>query len=85
VTVSTGVGGGLVVDGHLQLGTSGLAGHLGHMMLGPSGPACGCGRRRCGHGSREGLCNLAAALDADGITSGGGMGLAEGFRASSAR
>lgn len=47
VTVSTGVGGGLVVDGELQVGASGLSGHLGHMVFDPSGPACGCGRRGC--------------------------------------
>lgn len=47
VTVSTGVGGGLVVDGRLQVGASGLAGHVGHMVSDPRGPVCGCGRRGC--------------------------------------
>jgi N-acylmannosamine kinase len=47
VTVSTGVGGGLVVDGRLQVGAEGFAGHLGHMVVDPLGPACGCGRRGC--------------------------------------
>jgi N-acylmannosamine kinase len=47
LTVSTGVGGGLVVDGRLLAGPRGLAGHLGHMVLRPDGPACGCGRRGC--------------------------------------
>jgi len=46
VTVSTGVGGGLVLDGRLQQGAHGLAGHIGHMRI-AEGPRCGCGRRGC--------------------------------------
>jgi N-acylmannosamine kinase len=44
VTVSTGVGGGLVLDGVLRRG---LAGHVGHVVAWPDGPPCGCGRRGC--------------------------------------
>lgn len=47
VTVSTGIGGGLVLDGRLQIGRHGLAGHIGHMVGDPNGPACGCGRVGC--------------------------------------
>ena len=47
VTVSTGVGGGLVLDGRLQIGTLGLAGHVGHMTVRGQDLACGCGRRGC--------------------------------------
>lgn len=47
VTVSTGVGGGIVFDGHLIRGASGLAGHVGHIVVEPDGPICGCGRRGC--------------------------------------
>lgn len=47
VTVSTGIGGGIVLDGRLQVGGSGLASHIGHMVSDPSGPLCGCGRRGC--------------------------------------
>jgi len=47
VTVSTGIGAGLVLDGRLQTGKRGLAGHVGHMVSDPSGPPCGCGRRGC--------------------------------------
>ncbi len=47
VTVSTGVGGGIVLDGRLQTGARGLAGHVGHMAHDPNGPVCGCGRRGC--------------------------------------
>jgi glucokinase len=47
VTVSTGVGGGLVLDGHLHHGTSGNAGHIGHVVVEPDGPTCACGGRGC--------------------------------------
>lgn len=47
ITVSTGVGGGVVLDGELQTGQGGLAGHLGHTLADPHGPVCGCGRRGC--------------------------------------
>ncbi len=47
VTVSTGIGGGVVVDGHLMHGRRGMAGHVGHMMINPTGPICGCGGRGC--------------------------------------
>lgn len=47
VTVSTGIGAGIVLDGRLQSGPRGLAGHVGHMMRDASGPLCGCGRRGC--------------------------------------
>lgn len=47
VTVSTGVGGGIVSDGRLLRGASGMAGHLGHLPLEPAGPPCSCGRHGC--------------------------------------
>ncbi len=47
VTLGTGIGGGLVLDGKLYHGTSGAAGELGHMRLVPDGPLCGCGRHGC--------------------------------------
>ncbi|MEX3018016.1 N-acetylmannosamine kinase [Kluyvera sp. STS39-E] len=47
ITVSTGVGGGVVNDGKLVRGSGGLAGHLGHTLADPNGPFCGCGRRGC--------------------------------------
>ena len=49
LTVSTGVGGGLVLGGRLYHGTSGNGGHIGHMVVEPDGPACSCG----GHGCLE--------------------------------
>ncbi|MBY5943699.1 N-acetylmannosamine kinase [Photobacterium rosenbergii] len=47
ITVSTGVGAGLVIDGQLQIGARGIAGHAGHSLADPNGPVCGCGRKGC--------------------------------------
>lgn len=47
MVVSTGVGGGLVVDGRLLDGVDGNAGHIGHMIVEPEGALCGCGARGC--------------------------------------
>lgn len=47
ITVSTGVGGGIICNGRLLSGRQGLAGHIGHTLADPHGPACGCGRRGC--------------------------------------
>lgn len=44
VTVSTGVGGGLVLDGKLYRGASDTAGEIGHVVVEPDGPLCSCGR-----------------------------------------
>ncbi|WP_433333757.1 ROK family protein [Spirillospora sp. CA-294931] len=47
MVVSTGVGGGLVLNGRLIDGASGNAGHVGHVIVEPDGPPCGCGGRGC--------------------------------------
>jgi glucokinase len=47
LTVSTGVGGGLVLDGRLYRGATGSAGELGHVLVDEDGPVCGCGARGC--------------------------------------
>ena len=47
VTLGTGIGGGLVVDGRVQVGAAGFAGEIGHMVVDPAGPPCPCGRRGC--------------------------------------
>jgi glucokinase len=47
ITVSTGVGGGIIIDGRLYSGASGCAGEFGHMAVDPDGPLCACGRRGC--------------------------------------
>ncbi|MEU4800576.1 ROK family protein [Streptomyces sp. NPDC023327] len=47
VTVGPGIGCGLLLDGALFSGATGLAGELGHLPLDPAGPMCSCGRRGC--------------------------------------
>lgn len=47
LTVSTGIGGGIIINGELYSGTSGCAGELGHMTVEASGPECKCGNAGC--------------------------------------
>jgi glucokinase len=51
LTVSTGIGGGIILDGQLVEGHSGMAGEIGHTKVLPDGPLCTCG----GHGCLEAL------------------------------
>lgn len=60
--VGTGIGGGLVLDGRLRLGSLGAAGELGHQTIVPDGPLCGCGN----HGCLETLAS-GPALAAEGV------------------
>jgi glucokinase len=47
VTLGTGVGGGIAIDGRVLFGHDGTAGELGHQTLVPDGLTCGCGNRGC--------------------------------------
>ena len=47
MTLGTGVGGGIVVDGRIWHGMSGMAGEMGHMTVYPDGVICGCSNRGC--------------------------------------
>jgi predicted NBD/HSP70 family sugar kinase len=47
VTISEGVGAGLLIDGELVRGAHGMAGEFGHVPLNTEGPVCGCGSRGC--------------------------------------
>ncbi|MDQ0456333.1 ROK family protein [Rhizobium paknamense] len=47
VTVSTGIGGGVIADGRVLRGRKGMAGHVGHMSVMPDGALCPCGNRGC--------------------------------------
>jgi glucokinase len=47
LTLGTGVGGGLVMDGQLQRGSTGVGGEFGHMIVNEGGPRCPCGNRGC--------------------------------------
>jgi glucokinase len=47
VTLGTGIGGGIVLDGEIWHGMHGMAGEFGHMTVEPEGPPCGCGNHGC--------------------------------------
>jgi glucokinase len=47
LTISTGIGGGIISKGRLLLGADGLAGEIGHMAVEARGPRCNCGNRGC--------------------------------------
>lgn len=47
VTIGTGVGGGLILNGQIYSGAKGWAGEIGHVPAAPEGPICGCGQVGC--------------------------------------
>jgi glucokinase len=47
ITLSTGIGGGIVIDGKIYSGAIGAAGEVGHMTIDDEGPLCNCGNRGC--------------------------------------
>jgi len=47
ITLSTGIGGGIVIDGKIYTGSIGTAGEVGHMTIDDKGPICNCGNRGC--------------------------------------
>jgi glucokinase len=47
LTVGTGIGGGIIIDGELYLGSNGSAGEVGHMVIDVNGPRCACGQIGC--------------------------------------
>lgn len=73
ITLGTGVGGGIILDGKLLNGTHGAGGELGHMVLNPKETAiCGCGKRGCveQYCSATGIVRLAhQRLEKDGVAS----------------
>jgi glucokinase len=60
MVVSTGVGGGIVLDGRLLDGRLGNAGHVGHVIVEPGGRACRCGGRGCLEAEASGTAIAAA-------------------------
>jgi glucokinase len=54
MVVSTGIGGGIVLDGRLLDGRAGNAGHIGHVVVEPDGRLCFCGGRGCLEGEASG-------------------------------
>ncbi|RKZ33744.1 hypothetical protein DRQ33_03630 [bacterium] len=61
ITLGTGVGGAIIIDGEIFHGRNGFAGELGHIVLQPDGPRCGCGRRGCAESflSHQGIVRIA--------------------------
>lgn len=61
ITLGTGIGGGIILQGDLLRGNNGHAAEVGHMVLDPYGPFCSCGQRGCWErfGSGSGLARLA--------------------------
>jgi glucokinase len=61
LTISTGIGGGIIIDDRLLVGPHGIAAEVGHITVWPGGPVCGCGKR--GHleavSSGTGIANYA--------------------------
>jgi len=47
ITLSTGIGGGIIIDGKIYTGAIGTAGEVGHMTIDDKGPICNCGNRGC--------------------------------------
>ena len=68
ITVGTGVGGGVVLDGRLHRGAFGVGGEVGHMRVVPDGALCGCGNHGCleAYGSGSALVREARAAAAGG-------------------
>ena len=47
ITLSTGIGSGIIINGNIYTGFKGMAGELGHMVISDEGPVCKCGNRGC--------------------------------------
>ena len=72
LTLGTGVGSGIVLDGRLLVGARGTAGELGHLCLDPqdAAAACTCGHKGCleQYASATGICRLAAQAGIPGLS-----------------
>lgn len=64
VTASTGIGGGIIIDGELYVGASGAAGEIGHLVVASDGPTCGAGHVGCLEAMASGT---AIARDAEAL------------------
>lgn len=79
MVVSTGIGGGVILDGRVVPGTTGNAGHIGHVSVDPSGPVCVCGGTGCLEAIASGT-NISAWARAQGSTAPDTAALADGAR-----
>ncbi len=82
MVVSTGVGGGLILNGKVRDGPTGNAGHVGHVVVDPDGPECTCGGRGCLESIARGPATVAWAR-ARGFAGTDGVALAEAARGGS--
>lgn len=80
MVVSTGVGGGFVLDGRILAGPTGNAGHIGHIVVDFDGPPCPCGSRGCVEVLASGP-NIVRWAAARGCTATDGVSLAALARA----
>lgn len=69
LTIGTGVGAGLILDGRLWTGVDGVAGEFGHITVEPNGRLCGCGNRGCveQYASATAIAACAAGLGGGGV------------------
>jgi glucokinase len=79
MVVSTGIGGGVIIDGRVVPGTTGNAGHIGHISVDPFGPTCVCGGIGCLEAIASGT-NIAAWARAHGSEATDAASLAEAAR-----
>ncbi|MDD5687183.1 MAG: ROK family protein [Elusimicrobia bacterium] len=61
ITLGTGIGGGIIIDGKLYRGSTGTAGEVGHITINPDGPKCNCGNNGCleTYIGKKGIMNIA--------------------------
>ena len=78
ITVSTGIGGGLILGGRLYRGASDSAGEIGHTVVLPDGPLCSCGNRGCLEAVASGTALAAQARELIGQGRGAGILAAAG-------
>jgi glucokinase len=71
LTLGTGIGGGIVINGRVHHGSSYSAGEIGHMVVVPDGPLCGCGKSGCleAISATKGMVNFAQQMLDDGTSS----------------
>ena len=64
ITLGTGLGSGIIVDGKLLYGADGFAGEVGHTIVDPNGRVCGCGNKGCleAYASSTGICRTVQEL-----------------------
>ena len=75
ITLGTGIGGGIVLNGKIWAGMNGMAGEFGHMTVEPDGVPCGCGNRGCAE--RYASASAIMRMACEAVASGNAPSLAE--------